>query len=208
MFKEFAASDHDTTDAELRAIVKKQWATLTEEEKVVITKYTQTFSYLNERLRGLTYYGGRSIDEYNNDLPLLTSALQKLKLHRNMCVRRGTGDYPLAELGKSSLGELKAGDQFTDGAFLSTACHPSYGFHQTYNLVIAVPKGAAGIYAEPLTHYNDYLRFDWETKNLWDGISDESFGSEMEWIGQRGARFEVIKKVGKTIYLKMIAQLK
>lgn len=208
LFKEFAASDHDTTDAELRAIVKKQWATLTEEEKVVITKYTQTYSYLNERLRGLTYYGGRSIDEYNNDLPLLTSALQKLKLHRNMCVRRGTGDYPLAELGKSSLGELKAGDQFTDGAFLSTACHPSYGFHQTYNLVIAVPKGAAGIYAEPLTHYNDYLRFDWETKNLWDGISDESFGSEMEWIGQRGARFEVIKKVGKTIYLKMIAQLK
>lgn len=208
LFKEFAASDHDTTDAELRAIVKKQWATLSDDERLVLTKYTQTYCYLNERLRKQRYIGGRGIDEYNNDLALLTSVLQKFKMHRNICVRRGTADYPIAELGVGSLGELKVGDKFNDGAFLSTACHPSYGFHDEYNLVIAVPKGAAGLYAEPFTHYNDNRKYDFEKKILWDGVKDESFGGEHEWIGQRGTRYEVIKKVGNTIYLKMIAQLK
>lgn len=208
LFKEFAASDHDTTDAELRAIVKKQWATLSDDERLVLTKYTQTYCYLNERLRKQRYIGGRGIDEYNHDLALLTSVLQKFKMHRNICVRRGTADYPIAELGVGSLGELKVGDKFNDGAFLSTACHPSYGFPDEYNLVIAVPKGAAGIYAEPFTHYNDNYKHDFEKKILWDGVKDESFGGEHEWIGQRGTRYEVIKKVGNTIYLKMIAQLK
>lgn len=206
MYKEFAASDLNTTDAEMRALTKKLWATLTEDEKYVLTKYTQTYNYLNEPLRGITYYGSVQQAEYVNDLPILTAALQKMEMPRNMCVRRGVDSYPIKELGKD-LGELQAGDQFVEGGFLSTACNPKNGLFCDYELVIAVPKGAKGVYAEPFTHYNDFYKYDFRNNVIWDGITDEVFGSEIEWIGQRGAKFEVVKKVGKTIYLKIIAQL-
>jgi hypothetical protein len=32
-------------------------------------------------------------------------------------------------------------------------------------------------------------------------------GDEAEWIGQRGSKFKVLKKEGRTIYLQMIGQL-
>ena len=35
----------------------------------------------------------------------------------------------------------------------------------------------------------------------------ETFEIEAEWIGQRGSKFKVLKKEGRTIYLQMIGQL-
>ena len=193
-------------DDSLRPLTEAVWATLTDEEKVVLTKYTQSYSYLNEPLRGLSYYGGRTQNEYDHDMPILTSALNKFKTAKDMVVRRGTGNFYIPELRKDLSG-VSVGDTFTDGAFLSTACHRSKGFHDDINMIILVPKGARGAFAEPFSHYTDNLRF-YHDGELWDGKSKESINSEFEWIGQRGSRFKVIKVDGRNIYLQMIGQLR
>lgn len=194
-------------DDMLRSITSNGWKSLSNEEKRILTKYTQTYSYLNERLRGIPYYGYRTIDEYENDLPILTNALNKFKTTKDMVVRRGTSDYYMPEISKN-LSDVKVGDEFTDKGFLSTACHREKGFFQSYELVILVPKGARGIFAEPFSHYTDNLKFDFESNALWDGKSKEYIGGEFEWIGQRGCRFKVFKKVGNRIFVQLIGQLK
>jgi hypothetical protein len=110
----------DDMDKHLRSITKNTWSKLTLEERRVLTKYTQTYSYLNEPLRGLTYSGNRPKTEYNDDLPILTSALNKFRTKEDMVVRRGTRSYYIPELNKD-LSMVQPGDMFTDGAFLSTA---------------------------------------------------------------------------------------
>ena len=198
----------ETADALLRPQIEKTWANLTEEEKIRATKYTQTYSYLNEPLRNIRYAGYRSQSEYDTDLPILTAACRRGVTTQEMVVRRGTDDYPVVELGYSSLRNLKVGDEFTDGAFLSTAVRSDRGFFKEFNLVIVVPKGAQGLYAEPFSHFNgaDYDFGEYGTPRLWNGSDKASFGGEREWIGQRGSRFRVLSKTGKTIYLQMIGQ--
>lgn len=121
-----------------------------------------------------------------------------------MVVRRGTSDYFIPEIGKN-LSEVEAGDVFIDGAFLSTACHRDKGFGGSVNMIIFVPKGSQGIFAEPFTHYNGGY-YDFNSNRIWDGKEKVSIGHEFEWIGQRGSRFKVIKKSGKNVYLMLIGQ--
>ena len=80
-------------------------------------------------------------------------------------------------------------------------------------VVILVPKGAHGAYAEPFTYYNGgdakggkYSSGVNRSVNLWNGSYDASHGIEYEWIGQRGSKFRVVKKTGSTIYLQLIGQ--
>lgn len=206
LLKDFAKETVDEADSRVRSISEKIWATLTDEEKLVLTKYTQTYHYLNEPLRGIPYIGPLPKSEYTHDLPILTSVLNKFKMPQNTVVRRGVDNYVLKDLG-CDLSGLKVGDEFMDKAFLSTAVHRDKGFVMEYNFVICVPKGARGFYAEPFSHYTDYGKFDYATNSLWDGISKEPIRDEAEWIGQRGSKFKVLKKIGKTIYLQMIGQL-
>ena len=193
-------------DKTLRSITESVWQTLSEEERIVLTKYTQTYSYLNETLRGLSYLGGRTKAEYEHDMPILTKALSKFKAPQNMVVRRGTDSFYVQELGKD-LSQVQVGDVFTDKAFLSTAAHREMGFTRQINLVITIPKGAQGAFAEPFSHFTDSHKFDYNGR-LWDGVSKESIRSEFEWIGQRGCQFKVTKVQGGTIYLRLIGQLK
>ena len=193
-------------DKILRPDTSAVWKTLTHEEKLILTKYTQTYSYLNEPLRGLTYMGGRPKSEFTHDLPILTNALAKFKAPVNMVVRRGTSNYNIPQLGKY-LSEVEVGDVFSDGGFLSTAAHRSKGFHMAYEMVICVPKGAQGAFAECFTHYNSKC-YDFQTDNLWDGDEKARIGREFEWIGQRGCQFKVLKKEGSRIFLELIGQLK
>lgn len=203
----FNTETMEEADKRLRALAEQAWTTLTDEERLILTKYTQTYCYLNEPLRGLPYYGSLTPNaDHIHDLPILTSALEKFKMPQNTVVRRGVNDYAINELGYN-LSNVKVGDVFVDKGFLSTAVHRNKGFNQNYNLVICVPKGAKGFYAEPLSHYTDQCRFNYQTKNLWDGKSIETIGGEAEWIGQRGSQFKVLKKSGRTIYLQMIGQL-
>lgn len=196
----------DDADNRLRQYTERIWATLTKEERIILTKYTQTYSYLNEPLRGISYYGARAREEFEHDLPILTRAIEKFAMPQNTVVRRGVSNFTIDSLGYD-LGNLKKGDVFVDKGFLSTAVHRHKGFPESYNLVIVVPKGAKGVYAEPFSHYTDYHKFDYDDGVIWDGKSVEKINSEMEWIGQRGCQFKVLKKQGKTIYLQMIGQL-
>ena len=196
----------DDADKLMRGISEQVWKTLSDEERKIVTKYTQTYCYLNEPLRGIPYYGSLiPNEEHLHDLPILTSVLDKVKTPKNMVVRRGVNNFTIKELGYD-LGSLKAGDVFTDKAFLSTAVHKNKGFNQQYEFIICVPKGAKGIYAEPFSHYTDYGKFNY-TEDVWDGTSVETIGGEAEWIGQRGSQFKVLKKKGKKIYLQMIGQM-
>lgn len=195
----------DDADNRLRQYTERIWATLTKEERIILTKYTQTYSYLNEPLRGISY-GARAREEFEHDLPILTRAIEKFAMPQNTVVRRGVSNFTIDSLGYD-LGNLKKGDVFVDKGFLSTAVHRHKGFSESYNLVIVVPKGAKGVYAEPFSHYTDYHKFDYDDGVIWDGKSVEKINSEMEWIGQRGCQFKVLKKQGKTIYLQMIGQL-
>lgn len=206
LIDEYKVNKVEDMDKLLRPITESTWKTLSEEERIVLTKYTQTYSYLNEPLRGIPYCSDRPKSEYDKDLPLLTSALNKFKTSKPMVVRRGTGSYFIPELGKDLI-QVKPGDVFTDGGFLSTACHRDKGFGGVVNMVIFVPKGARGAFAEPFSHYTDNNKFDFNSKSLWDGNSKESINSEFEWIGQRGSKFRVISVEGGTIYLQLIGQL-
>ena len=190
-------------DDVMRPATEEAWKGLIEEERMLLTKYTQTYSSLNEPLRNMSYCGGRAKDEYDNDMPKITAALSRVKTKQDMVVRRGTSDYYIPEIGKN-LSQAEVGDTFIDGAFLSTACHRDKGFGGSINMIILIPKGAQGIFAEPFTHYNAGY-YDYQTR-IWNGTEKVGLGGEFEWIGQRGSRFKVIRKSGKNLYLMLIGQ--
>lgn len=194
-------------DRKLRPWTEKEWANLTEEERFIVTKYTQTYKYLNDRLRTGTTDSWRPESEYKHDLPILTRALNKIKAPRDMVVRRGVDDYKVPELARM-LSQVKEGDVLTEKGFLSTACHREKGFFHELEMVILVPKGARGIYAEPFSHYTDSGCYDFEWDEIWNGTDKQPIGCEFEWIGQRGCQFKVLKKTGRRIILQLIGQLK
>lgn len=206
LIDEYKVNKVERIDKLLRPITESTWKTLSEEERIVLTKYTQTYCYLNEPLRGISYYGEHTKSEYEKDLPLLTSALNKFKTIKPMVVRRGVKNFYVPDLGKDLI-QVKPGDVFIDKGFLSTACHREKGFNMPINMVILVPKGARGAFAEPFSHYTDSHKFNFESKTIWDGSSKEEIRSEFEWIGQRGSQFKVISIDGGTIYLQLIGQL-
>ena len=192
---------------EFKSITEALWSQLTEDEKRILTKYTQTYHYLNERLRGQMYLGPVPRSEFDHDLPILTDILNRCSMPRNIVVRRGVDNYMIPELSKY-LGQLKPGDEFIEGGFLSTAMHRSKGFLSCdYEFKIVVPKGSKGVFAEPYSYYNDYcMQYDYR-KRIWNGSDIQEIGNEFEWHGQRGSKFRVIKKEGNTIYLEMIGQM-
>lgn len=194
----------ESADNMLRPLTENYWKHLSQEEKVVLTKYTQTYSYLNEPLTG-RMHSNRPYVEFEKDLPVLTNALNKYTAPQNMVIRRGTNDYYISEIRKN-LSSVKVGDEFTNGSFCSSAARIDKGLSGSYELVIVIPKGAHGAYVEPLSHYNDHFKYDYLNK-IWNGKDVESFGIEREWIGQRGYRFRVIDKKGRKIYVEVIGEL-
>lgn len=205
LIRDFRKVADDRADADFRPLSEDLWNQYSQDEKIVVTKYTQTYSYLNERLRNITYKGSRPLSEFKNDMPILTKAIEKSVIPRDTVVTRGTGDFMTSAGVNLSL--LKRGDVFVDGAFLSTAVKEECGLSAEYTLKIVVPKGAKGIYAEPFTHYNDSFKHDFNNKVIWNGKNKESFGREREMILQRGSKLEVVEVHGKTIYCKLIGQL-
>lgn len=95
---------------------------------------------------------------------------------QNTVVRSGVNNYAIPELGYD-LSSPKVGDVFTEKGFLSTAVHRNKGFQQDYNLVICVPKGANGFYAEP------YSAFCFGGRN-WNGKDITPLQNEVEVILQ------------------------
>ena len=118
----------EAADKAVRGISKTVWKSLTLEERNALTKYTGTFNYLNEPLRGKPFYGNKTPNaDHVKDLPVLTGALNKFSMPRNTVVRRGVDNWVINELGYG-LDKVKPGDMFVDKAFLSTAMHREKGF--------------------------------------------------------------------------------
>ena len=207
MYEDFENAVGEKQDKKLRPLTEKLWKDYTETERTVLTKYTETYSYLNEPLRGMNYYG--STKGFDADVVSLTNAIEKSVIPENMVVQRGTGDFTIKNLGKD-FSDLKIGDQFTDGGFCSTAVKSGKGLNRRYTLKIAIPQGAKGIYVEPFSHYTDSQKFnsgyDGDTKKLWDGLTKEKMRDERELLLQRGSKFEVVDRVGDTFYLKLVDQ--
>lgn len=209
MFNEFIGYHGEDADEFMRPLIEKGWKSMTADERLVATKYTQTYCYMNEPLRNMHYSGGRVTEEFEHDMPILTEACRKNRTTRTMVVRRAVGDF-MTTNGKY-LSNLESGDEFIDGGFLSTSVHIDHGFHEPYEFIILVPKGAEGIYAEPFSHYTDWNKYSYYSTaenplNIWDGVAKEVMGSEREWIGQRGSRFRVVRKSGRRIFLRMLEQ--
>lgn len=204
IISQFSKVGKKTADNALRSTTQKRWQELTDKQRRVVTKYTETFSYLNERLRGVRYLGDRPQSEFQEDLPILTDILANTRTTSPMVVRRGVKNYLDKSLGKH-ISELKPGDEIVDYGFLSTSTTPHGGFEDDYTFVIAVPAGAQGIYAEPFSHYTDSGKFSYKGE-VWNGSSVEELRDEMEWIGQRGSRMRVISVVGNTIHLILTSQ--
>lgn len=208
MLEDFKTQSSMSMDAVLRPQTKEIWNFLSIEEREVLTKYTQTYHYLNEPLRGLTYLGEQELKKaYEHDLKLLTSALNKVQAPQNMVVRRGVHDFKISK--DLYFSDIKEGDVFVDKGFFSTSASNKGGFHDSYEMIICIPKGAKGIYAEPFSHYTDEQKFNVLKNNkvLWNGKTDETIRSEKEWIGQRGGKLRVIKREGNTIYFELLGQL-
>lgn len=93
------------------------------------------------------------------DLPLLTHALSKMTMPTHTVVRRGVDDFRLPHSDKFLL-DVKKGDTVIDYGFLSTSVHRDKGFKKSINLIIIIPEGAQGFYAEPFSHYTDSGKFD------------------------------------------------
>jgi hypothetical protein len=90
LLNKFKTETVSEKDDMLRELTKDIWNTLTLEEKNILTKYTQTYNYLNEPLRGLPYYGSTTPNAVHvHDLPILTKVLSKFKMPENTVVRRG-----------------------------------------------------------------------------------------------------------------------
>lgn len=204
MISQFSKVGKKTADNNLRPATERRWLELTDKQRRVVTKYTETFRYLNQRLRGFRYSGDRPLSEYHEDLPILTDILANTRTTSPMVVRRGVKNYLDMSLGKY-ISELIPGDEIIDYGFLSTATTPLDGFKDAYTFVIAIPSGAQGIYAEPFSHYTDSGKFSYKGE-VWNGSSVEELRHEMEWIGQRGSRMRVINVVGTTIYLNLLSQ--
>ena len=204
IISQFGKVGKKTADNTLRPATERRWLELTDKQRRVVTKYTETFSYLNERLRGIRYLGDRPLSEYREDLPILTDVLTNTRTTAPMVVRRGVKNYLDKSLGKY-ISELHIGDEIIDYGFMSTSTTPHGGFKNDYTFVIAVPAGAQGIYAEPFSHYTDSGKFSYKGE-VWNGSSVENLRNEMEWICQRGSRMRVINVVGSTIYLNLLSQ--
>ena len=193
-------------DAYFRDYTQKVWAGLTYDERKIITKYTAMYSYVNNPLRGVPLKVGEDLDERFHDMPVLTRVLSKFTMPRTTVVRRDLDDYFDKGVGKN-ISQLGVGDIITDKGFLSTTVKKTSVIANTnIHFVICVPEGAQGLYLEPFSRFTDSGCYSF-TNTLWNGVTKESLGNELEWLGQRGTKMEVIKRKGNFVYLKIIGQL-
>ena len=205
-FKRRESLSSEEKDAYFRDYTQKVWAGLTYDERKIITKYTTMYGYVNNPLRGVPLKAGEDSTERFHDMPVLTRVLSKFTMPRTTVVRRDLDDYFDTGLGKN-ISQLGVGDIITDKGFLSTTVKKTSVIANTnVHFVICVPEGAQGLYLEPFSRFTDSGCYSF-TDTLWNGTTKETLGNELEWLGQRGTKMEVIKRRGSFVYLKIIGQL-
>lgn len=187
----------EQADNKVRGVSGKVWQAATAHERDAAYFYTHTYSSINEPLRGVPYYGGKSLTVAKAKVPHLTSIIDKSYYDIDMWVQRGVDGngfkglfgVDINQINPKNLTSDLVGKIGTDNGFVSCGVAKGKGFeHQQVIYNIYCPRGTKMLYAEPFSQYGA------GAKSSWDGISKQSsFGSEAEMILQRGTKFRITK---------------
>ncbi len=191
------AKDTKEADDKIRDNCGKVWRGATDAEKDAAYYYTHTYSSINEPLRGVSYYGNKSLTLSQSKIPHLTSIIDKSKYDFDMWVQRGVDHdgfkgvfgFDINSIDPKNLQSIigKVGE---DKGFGSCGVAKGKGFTGksiTYN--IYCPKGTKMMYLEPFSRYGEGVK-----SVNWNGITKQtSFGSESEILLQRNTKFRIIK---------------
>lgn len=236
----FNFSDRYTADPFFRRQLDAVWDGLTDLQKYAIWQYTAGSGGLNRPLSGYrgdwsNYVGtgrvpwdtenrdhalpsyfaqltGSSTVRYDQNISMLTEAIQKSRLDSDAYLYRGSDIGGLAGILRDSVGFQKVQTLFASGneaaiknalvgkeaqshAFLSTGIARDAGFGGSIRYKIYAPKGTRAIYAEPQSEYGQTITNPMLYKK---GMAYSGVGSEAEVIIQRGTKYRItgVERVG------------
>lgn len=200
------AKDPEDADGKLRDNCGRIWRTATQGEKDAAYYYTSGSSYVNEPLRGMTYYGGKGRNA-QVDIDNLTNLINRSSYDFDMWLQRGEGYSGFSgkfgvDLSGMTVKEAQSliGKIGEEKAFLSCADAKGSGFSGNIIYNIYCPRGTKGLYAEPFSAYGNGSGISW------DGVQTQaSFGYEAEVLLQRGTKFRIAKitKQGSQWYVDL-----
>ncbi|MFJ1365571.1 ADP-ribosyltransferase [Capnocytophaga canimorsus] len=184
-----------SADKKLRETCGILWQNASDEEKYALHYYTHTYSSINEPLRGVKYLGNKDVKHSQEQVPHITSMLNKCSYDFDMWLQRGVdAGLNMFNINLNGLTEVEAKSQllgkiFQDNGFISCANTKGKGFdHKKVILNIYAPKGTKCFYLEPFSAFGKGVG-----KN-WNGVDNQQkFGSEAEVLLQRGTKFRVTK---------------
>lgn len=188
----------ENADKKIRDVCSKVWQNATKDEKEGAYYYTHTYSSINEPLRGITYYGDKSVQESQSKVPHITSIINKSSYDFDIWVQRGvdhngfTGLFGMDLRNKTIEDARKSllGKTGVDKGFSSCAVVKGRGFSKkdiVYN--IYCPRGTKMLYLEPFSSFGRGTQSPY-----WDGKTKQSdFGYEVEMLLQRNTTFRITK---------------
>lgn len=218
-------------DRVLRPKLSEVWVDASKRERQAIYDYTETFSRINEPLRGIEYgtsvykgvgnidfdtigieYRGYKKGEIRDKIQAMTEIIDKCSYDHDMWFTRGCRwggmdkffncDMDLLQNGTTE--ELQAellGGNVIEYGFMSTGVAKGKGFGGNIVLNVYAPKGAHYIWAEPFSTYGYG-----DCSPNWDGVSPQSsYSGESEAVFQRGSVFRISKiyREGQKIYVDL-----
>ena len=193
-------------DNKLRAKCGEVWRGASAAERDAIHGYTDSFSNINEPLRGLTYYGSEAKRKQGlSRIPHIEAVIDRSTYDFDMWLQRGDGLVALKKFGLTNYSTATDADimallgaEGVEGAFWSAGVAKGKGFSGNIIFNIYAPKGTKAMYCEPFSAYG---RGDGRG---WDGIAGQTdFGYESEILIQRGTKFKItkIEKNGGTWFI-------
>ncbi|MDH6308103.1 hypothetical protein M2451_002622 [Dysgonomonas sp. PFB1-18] len=188
------AKTAEEADEKLRDKCGELWRTATQAERDAAYYYTSGSSYVNEPLRGLTYYGSKGRNS-GVDITNLTNLIDKSTYNFDMWLQRGEGVNGFSgKFGVDLRGLTEKEAQSLVGkigeekAFMSCGDAKGKGFTGDIIYNIYCPKGTKGLYCEP------FSAFGHGNGHSWDGLAKQSsVGYEAEVLLQRSTKFKITK---------------
>ncbi|MDR1595295.1 MAG: ADP-ribosyltransferase [Prevotellaceae bacterium] len=191
----------EDADKKVRGTLESVWKNAATDEKEAAYYYTSGSSYVNEPLRGQTYYGNKGRDS-KKDIDNLTNTINKSSYDFDIWIQRGVDNInvesifgvDLDQVGITDAKKMLLGKDGVEPAFASCGDSKGSGFpnkNVIYN--IYCPKGTKMLYCEPFSAYGSHN--EGGKKGLsWDGKAKaKMIDTEAEMLLQRGTKFKITK---------------
>lgn len=143
----------------LRADYREWMNGLSQKERDAIHKYSRNsidkmpndrfFVRLNAMLRGM--YNREDTDMLQNYAEIISEAIRRQPLKRNVVLYRGTDVNPFLE--------IELGSEVEIGQFFSSSVIERHALHGNTTLIIYAPAGTRGAYIEQLSAYPKQREF-------------------------------------------------